>query len=101
MHGQKENEVKMLKCCFYIAIKPSIDIVMYAILKCPAHGIVAKCRIWGPCCDRNFLRFSPIFGEPIGVFITKQCYDPIFVLASSNLGKKWPHFRQIFYQKYF
>jgi hypothetical protein len=32
----------------------------------------------GQCYDHNFLRFLPIFGEKIGVFLKNQCYDPIF-----------------------
>jgi hypothetical protein len=28
-------------------------------------------NIWGRCYDHNFLRFSPIFGEKIGVFLKK------------------------------
>jgi hypothetical protein len=33
---------------------------------------------WGRCYDHNFLRFSTIFGEKIGVFLKNQCYDQIF-----------------------
>jgi hypothetical protein len=29
----------------------------------------------GRCYDHNFLRFSTIFGEKIGVFLKNQCYD--------------------------
>jgi hypothetical protein len=32
----------------------------------------------GRCYDHNFLRFSTIFGEKIGVFPQNQCYDPNF-----------------------
>jgi hypothetical protein len=32
----------------------------------------------GRCYDHNFLRFSPIFGEKIGVFLENQCYDQFF-----------------------
>jgi hypothetical protein len=32
----------------------------------------------GRCYDRNFLRFSTIFGEKIGVFLKNQCYDQFF-----------------------
>jgi hypothetical protein len=34
--------------------------------------------IWGRYYDHNFLRFSPIFGEKIGVFLKYQCYDQLF-----------------------
>jgi hypothetical protein len=34
--------------------------------------------VWDRCYDHNFLRFSPIFGEKIGVFLKKkQCYEQI------------------------
>jgi hypothetical protein len=32
----------------------------------------------GRCYDHNFLRFSTIFGEKIGVFLKNQCYDQNF-----------------------
>jgi hypothetical protein len=32
----------------------------------------------GQCYDRHFERFLPIFGEKLGVFLKKQCYDAIF-----------------------
>jgi hypothetical protein len=44
---------------------------------------------WGRCYDHNFLRFLTIFGEKIGVFLKKQCYDqnsPIFF--AEFLGEK-------------
>jgi hypothetical protein len=34
----------------------------------------------GQCFDHNFLRFSPIFGEKIGVFLKKQCYYNFFII---------------------
>jgi hypothetical protein len=34
---------------------------------------------WGRCYDHNFLRFSPILGEQIGVFQKNQCNGPIFL----------------------
>jgi hypothetical protein len=42
---------------------------------------------WGRCYDHNFLRFFPIFGEKIGVFLKYQCYDQIilkFVLSQKR-----------------
>jgi hypothetical protein len=33
---------------------------------------------WGGCYDHNFLRFLPIFGKKIGVFLKNQCYDQNF-----------------------
>jgi hypothetical protein len=33
---------------------------------------------WGRCYDHNFLRFLPIFGETIGIFLNNQCCDHIF-----------------------
>jgi hypothetical protein len=38
-------------------------------------------KIWQPwdrCYNHNFLRFSTIFGEKIGVFLKSQCYDQNF-----------------------
>jgi hypothetical protein len=32
----------------------------------------------GRCYDHNFLRFSTISGEKIGVFLKSQCYDQNF-----------------------
>jgi hypothetical protein len=32
----------------------------------------------GRCYDHNFLRFSTIFSEKIGVFLKNQCYDQNF-----------------------
>jgi hypothetical protein len=32
----------------------------------------------GRCYDHNFLRFLPICGEKIGVFLKNQCYDQNF-----------------------
>jgi hypothetical protein len=37
-------------------------------------------KIWGRCYDHNYLRFLPIFGEKIGVFLKNHCYDPIFCI---------------------
>jgi hypothetical protein len=34
--------------------------------------------LWAQCYDHNFLRFSTIFCEKIGVFLKKQCYDQNF-----------------------
>jgi hypothetical protein len=51
-----------------------------------ANGNPRKCDIrttvlsstWGRFYDHNFLRFLPIFGEKIGVFLRIQCYDQKF-----------------------
>jgi hypothetical protein len=58
-----------------------------------------SCRGW--CYDHNFLRFSTIFGERIGIFLINQCHDPIFAWFSFVLSKKRQVFRQIFKRKYF
>jgi lysyl-tRNA synthetase class I len=43
---------------------------------------------WGRCHDHKFLRFLPIFGEKIGVFLKNQCYDQnIFKIITSVPGK--------------
>jgi hypothetical protein len=39
---------------------------------------LAKVVTWNRRYDHNFRRFSTIFGEKIGVFLKKQCYDQIF-----------------------
>jgi hypothetical protein len=54
---------------------------------------------WGRCYDHNFLRFLPIFGEKIGVFLKKQCYDQFF--HNLALLSKMPIFFQIFSAKIF
>jgi hypothetical protein len=40
----------------------------------------------GRCYDHDFLRFFPIFGEKIGVFLENQCYDQFFF---QNLALFW------------
>jgi hypothetical protein len=34
--------------------------------------------IWGGCYDHDFLQFSTIFAEKIGVFLKNRCYDHNF-----------------------
>jgi hypothetical protein len=55
---------------------------------------------WGRCYDHNFLRFFPIFGEKIGVFLKCQCYDQLFSKFSFVLSQKRQFFCKIFRQKY-
>jgi hypothetical protein len=43
---------------------------------------------WGRCYDHNVLRFSPIFGEKIGVFLQNQFYDQLFSKFSFVLSQK-------------
>jgi hypothetical protein len=43
----------------------------------------------GRCCDHNFRRFLPIFGEKIGVFLKNQ-------KSSSSLSKKGQYFAKYF-----
>jgi hypothetical protein len=43
------------------------------------------CNTLGRCYYRNFLRFSPIFGLKIGVFLKNQSYDPNFANTSGIL----------------
>jgi hypothetical protein len=54
----------------------------------------------GRCYDHNFLRFSPIFGEKIGVFLKNQCYDRNLAYFSFVLSQKRQFFRKIFRRKY-
>jgi hypothetical protein len=52
------------------------------------------------CYDHNFLRFSQIFCEKIGVFLKNQCYDQNFAYFSFVLSQKRQFFRRIFRRKY-
>jgi hypothetical protein len=61
----------------------------------------ALCWIKGQCYNHNFKRFSPIYGEKIGVFLENQCFDPFFAWTSSFLNKNANFFRQLFWRKYF
>jgi hypothetical protein len=54
----------------------------------------------GRCYDHHFLRFLPIFGEKIGVFLKNQCYDQNFAYFSFVLRQKRQIFRWIFWRKY-
>jgi hypothetical protein len=47
----------------------------------------------GRCYDHNFLRFSPIFGEKIGVFIKYQCFDQLISKFGFVLSQKRQFFR--------
>jgi hypothetical protein len=40
--------------------------------------VLGPVTIWGRCYDYNFLRFSPIFFEKIGVFLQNKCCDQKF-----------------------
>jgi hypothetical protein len=60
-----------------------------------------KLSTWGRYYDHNFLRFSTIFGEKIGVFLKNQCYDQNFAYLSFVLSQKRQFFRWIFRRKYF
>jgi hypothetical protein len=51
---------------------------------------------WGRCYDHNFRRFLPNFGENIGVFLKKQCYDQFFAKSSISLSKKANIFAKFF-----
>jgi hypothetical protein len=53
------------------------------------------------CYDHNFLRFLPIFGKKIGVFLRNQCYDQKLAYFSFVLSPKRQFFRRIFRRKYF
>jgi hypothetical protein len=55
---------------------------------------IAYCKIKsrGRCYAHNFLRFSTIFGEKIGVFLKNQCYDQLFSKFGFVLRKKRPIF---------
>jgi hypothetical protein len=50
------------------------------------------------CYDHNFLQFSTILGEKIGVFLNVMI--TIFVKTSSSLSKKSKIFAKFFLRKY-
>jgi hypothetical protein len=56
---------------------------------------------WGRCYYHNFLWFSTIFCEKIGVFLKNQCYDQNFALFTFVFESKRKFFRWIFWRKYF
>jgi hypothetical protein len=75
---------------FFCNFEASVNMYLHRVIHIKfAKGI----HIWGRCYDHNFLRFSPIFGEKIGVFLKKQCYDQIFAKFSFVLSKKRQFFR--------
>jgi hypothetical protein len=51
-------------------------VTKFSTLKIALHWLIE--RTWNRCYDHNFLRFSTIFGEKIGVFPKNQCYDHNF-----------------------
>jgi hypothetical protein len=55
---------------------------------------------WVRCYDHNFLRFFPIFGEKIGVFLKYQCYDKLFSKFSFVLSQKTPIFRRKYFKNH-
>jgi hypothetical protein len=58
---------------------------------------VAKIHpIWGRCYDQNFLRFSPIFCEKIGVFSKTNVMIKISKKTSSSLSKNANFFAKFF-----
>jgi hypothetical protein len=48
-----------------------------------------------------FLRFWPIFGQNIGVFLKNQCFDHFFAKTSIRLSIKRQYLFEIFRRKYF
>jgi hypothetical protein len=46
------------------------------------------------------MRFLPIFGEKIGVFLKNLCYDQLFSKFSFVLSQKRRFFRKMFRRKY-
>jgi hypothetical protein len=60
---------------------------------CTDHFITTT---WGRCYDHNFLRFSPIFGKKIGVFLKNQCYDQNFAYFSFVLSQIRQFFAEFF-----
>jgi hypothetical protein len=58
-------------------------------------------NIRGRCYDHTFLRFLPIFGEKIGVFLKNQCYDQNFAYFSFVSRQKRQFFLLNFLAKIF
>jgi hypothetical protein len=65
---------------------PGPEVVVYA-------NALIHCKIqldWGRCCAHYFLRFSTIFGEKIGAFLSNRClikflhYLPSFVFSHKS-----------------
>jgi hypothetical protein len=82
-------KIYFVKICMYkfIALTPG-HVFSSFFLKSTTLGIFWQKSISPPmrsnhasrgrCYDHNFLRFLPIFGEKIGVFLKNQCYDNFF-----------------------
>jgi hypothetical protein len=51
---------------------------------------------WGRGYDHDFLRFSTIFGEKIGVFLKNQCHDKNFAKFGFVLRQKRQFFADFF-----
>jgi hypothetical protein len=63
---KKQNRTEIVR----LTVKKKINVVK------EVHTYMSP--IGGRCYDHNFLRFSPIFGEKIVVFLKNQCYDQFF-----------------------
>jgi hypothetical protein len=56
----------------------------------------ARTKNRSQCYHHYFLRFFPIFGDKIGVFLKYQCYDQLFSKFSFVSSQKRQSFRNIF-----
>jgi hypothetical protein len=55
-----------------------VAVALDPVAKLVVDRLLESVGTWGRYYDHNFLRFSPIFGEKIGVFLKKQCNDQNF-----------------------
>jgi hypothetical protein len=80
-----------------------IKIFSSTFIKCSTTALARNCKLKsrkigsrGRCYDHNFLRFFPIFGEKIGVFLKYQCYDQLFSKFSFVSSQKRQFFAKFF-----
>jgi hypothetical protein len=78
---------------------------MYLVCSWVFHTQFLKCRQgcfvpWGRCYGNYFLRFLPILGEKIGVFLKNQCYDQNFAYFIFVLSQKSQYFSLIFWRNF-
>jgi hypothetical protein len=72
-HGKSSQ-----KCGLHRGFKKNLPKVNNRPLGENSPNLVTLPGTGGRCYDHNFLRFFPIFGEKIGVFLENQCYDLFF-----------------------
>jgi hypothetical protein len=71
-NGNYEKETLFLDTADQAILK--VQKGQFSAVRCMSSKI-AKQKNGGRCYDHNFLRFSPISGEKIGIFLKNQGYD--------------------------